>query len=307
MIGAGGQARITAARERVIGVDRRVCSAEEQGKHTKQEQICHASITLFVMRHRPARRFPALAVLAAAVAFGGFLSMARAECIGEDGGSSLVTDIRGGDTLILEDGRSVRLAGVLLPRRAGEGDVTAGARTAAEKAVSDLAAGQKVELRLDAGRRDRYGRLLAQIFVIRDGERLWLQQRLIAAGLGRVISSRDNRICATELLGFEKSARETSQGQWRTGLFSIKSAAFEDILAGLAQSHEIVEGRIENVAEVRGRTYLNFGKNWKRDFTVTVAGDAAKQFTGASALAISMAAWFACAAGSRTLTAHRSA
>jgi hypothetical protein len=57
-------------------------------------------------------------------------------------------------------------------------------------------------------------------------------------------------------------------------------ASSEDVLAGLAQSYEVVEGRIETVAEVRGRTYLNFGRNWRRDFTVTVAGDAAKLFNG---------------------------
>ena len=57
-------------------------------------------------------------------------------------------------------------------------------------------------------------------------------------------------------------------------------AASEDVLSGLAQSYEIVEGRIETVAEVRGRTYLNFGKNWRRDFTITIASDAAKLFEG---------------------------
>jgi micrococcal nuclease len=230
-----------------------------------------------------ARRLPALTGLAAA-AFGCLLSAVHAECTGEDGGSSLVTEIRGGDTLILADGRSVRLAGVLLPRRAGETDVTAEARITAEKAIADLAAGQKVELRLGTGLRDRYGRLMAQVFVIKDGQRVWLQERLIAAGLARVISSRDNRICVTDLLALEKTARETSQGQWRTGLFSVKPAAPEDILSGLAQSYEIIEGRIETVAEVRGRTYLNFGKNWKRDFTVTVSSDAAKLFIDQSAL-----------------------
>ena len=215
---------------------------------------------------------------AAALLLGCLAVPAKAECKGDDGGSSLVAEIRGGDTLILQDGRSVRLAGILLPRRAGAGDVATQAREAAEKAIADLVTGQTVELRLDARRRDRYGRLLAQLFVAKDGQRLWLQEQLVAAGLVRVMSSRENRICVPELLSSERTARETGQGQWRTGLFSIKQAASEDILSGLAQSYEIVEGRVENVAEIRGRIYLNFGKNWRRDFTVTIPNDATRLF-----------------------------
>ena len=240
---------------------------------------------MVVQRPRPSWRSLLLAAFAATVASGCFMSAVRAECTGDDGGSSLVADIRGGDTLILEDGRSARLAGVLLPKRTGGSGVAAEARTGAEKAVADLIAGQKVELRLDSGHRDRYGRLLAQIFVTKDGQRVWVQERLIASGLARVISSKDNRLCVPELLAVEKTARETGQGQWRTGLFSVKAASSEDMLLGLAQSYEIVEGRIENVAEVRGRTYLNFGRNWRRDFTVMVPSDAAKLFAGQTDLA----------------------
>ena len=240
---------------------------------------------MFVPRLRPSWRSFVLAAFAATLASGCFMSAVHAECAGDDGGSSLVADIRGGDTLILEDGRSARFAGVLLPKRTGGSGVTAEARTTAEKAIADLVTGQKVELRLDSGHRDRYGRLLAQIFVTKDGQRIWVQERLIALGLARVISSKDNRLCVPELLGVEKTARETSQGQWRTGLFSVKPATSEDMLLGLTQSYEIVEGRIENVADVRGRTYLNFGKNWRRDFTVAVPSDVARLFAGQTDLA----------------------
>jgi endonuclease YncB( thermonuclease family) len=205
---------------------------------------------------------------------------ANAECTGEDAGSSLVTEIRGGDTLILQDGRSVRLAGVLLPRRGGNGDVAAAAREAAERTLADLILNQVVELRLDERRRDRYGRVLAELFVSKDGQQVWVQERLIASGVAEVMSSKDNRRCIAELLNVENVARESKQGQWGTGLFSIQSASAEDILADLAQSYEIVEGRVENVAEVGNRIYLNFGKNWRRDFTIAIPKEAARLFDG---------------------------
>jgi endonuclease YncB( thermonuclease family) len=205
---------------------------------------------------------------------------ARAECAGEDGGSSVVSEIRGGDTLILGDGRSLRLAGALIPRRGVGGDSGPGAREETERVIAGLLLGQRAALHLDAGRRDRYGRLLAQIFIEKDGQRVWVQHQIISSGLARVISSRDSRLCIAELLAAENAAREARRGYWGTGLFAVRPAGAEDLLAGLAQNYEIIEGRVENVAEVRGRTYLNFGRNWRRDFTAAISSEAARLFPG---------------------------
>ena len=107
-----------------------------------------------------------------------------------------------------------------------------------------------------------------------------MQERLIASGVAEVMSSKDNRRCIPELLSVENTARESRQGQWGTGLFSIQPASAEDTLANLAQSYAIVEGRVENVAEAGNRIYLNFGKNWRRDFTIAVPKEAAALFEG---------------------------
>ena len=37
-----------------------------------------------------------------------------------------------------------------------------------------------------------------------------------------------------------------------------------------ARGFQIVEGRVLKVAITRRRTYLNFGRDWKRDFTIVV-------------------------------------
>lgn len=225
---------------------------------------------------------PSLAFALALLAWLGMAHAAKAAtgCQGDDGGSSLVTEIRGGDTLILEDGRAVRPMGVLIPKRASEAGVTAQARYDAEKALSELVLGKVVFFSLDTRTRDRYGRLLAQISVAHGAERIWVQERLIAQGLARVISFKDNRRCVLELLALEAAAREGRQGHWASGIFTVKTAAAEQTLSDLAQSYEIVEGKIENVAEVKGRIYLNFGSNWRKDFTVTIASEAAKLFPG---------------------------
>lgn len=211
-----------------------------------------------------------------------FAAGAHAECKGEDGGAGIVTEIQEGETLILEDGRAVRPAGVLGPKRARGGPASE-ARGEMEKALSDLTLGKKVALRLGERKRDRYGRLLAQIMVTGDTETIWLQERLIAEGMARVISFPENRLCTAELLASEENARQARKGLWKSGFFAIRSADGEDLLSRLAQSYEIVEGEVRSVADIKGRTYVNFGDNWRKDFTAFISPQAAKLFGGAPA------------------------
>lgn len=202
--------------------------------------------------------------------------VARAECKGgEDAGAGIVTDIQDGETLVLEDGRAVRPVGVLGPKRARGGPASE-ARGEMEKLVSDLTLGKKVVLHLGERKRDRYGRLLAQIMVIGGNETIWLQERLIAQGMARVISFPENRLCTAELLAIEEEARQAQKGFWKTGFFAVRAANGEDLLSRLAQSYEIVEGEVRSVADIKGKTYVNFGDNWRKDFTAFISPKSAK-------------------------------
>ncbi len=200
-----------------------------------------------------------------------------ADCQGEDGGTALVTEINDGETLILEDGRAVRLSGVIGPKRA-RGGPASDARLQMEKALTELALGKKVALHLDQRKRDRYGRILAQVMIVSEAGPVWLQAELVEAGLNRVISFPENRLCVTELLAKEAAARAAQTGLWKMGFFAVRPAESEDFLYTLVQSYEIVEGRVSNVAEIRGRTYINFGQNWKRDFTAFISEQSARLF-----------------------------
>lgn len=203
---------------------------------------------------------------------------AHAGCQGEDGGSGVVTGVSEGDTLILDDGRAVRLAGVIGPKRARSGPASE-ARALMEKAVAELTLGKKVSLLLGERRHDRYGRILAQIMAAGQDGPLWVQGRIVEDGLARVISFADSRLCASELLAKENLAREAKKGFWQTGYFATKPAEAENLLFRLAQSYEIVEGEVRNVTEIKGRTYINFGENWRRDFTIFVSAQSARLFT----------------------------
>jgi endonuclease YncB( thermonuclease family) len=207
------------------------------------------------------------------------VTQAYAACGGEEAGRGVVTEISGGETLVLDDGRAIRLTGILGPKRAAQGPASE-ARDEMEKALSDLTLGKQVSLRIGERKRDRYGRLLAHVMLVDEagGETEWVQGRLVADGFARVISFEDNRLCVSELLTLEEAARHERKGLWGNGFFAVRPAMAEDQLYRLAQSYEIVEGRVVDVAAVKGRTYLNFGKDWKRDFTAFVPAKTAGMF-----------------------------
>lgn len=225
-----------------------------------------------------------------------------ADCPGESGGTSVVTAIHDGEILILEDGRTVRLAGMFTPKRAQDGPL-AEARAAMENALRGLVLGKKIELRLSEKQRDRYGRLMAHAFVADGDERQWVQEKIIGDGLARVISSWDGRACVGALLASENGAREAKRGLWQSGYFTVRSAEAEPLLTGLARSYEIVEGQVRNVAEIRGRIYINFGQDWRRDFTAFVSEKGARLFEDPAAAVATSAAAAASSSGARSVDA----
>jgi len=134
-----------------------------------------------------------------------------------------------------------------------------------------LLAGKAVVLKGFGSDRDRYGRLVAQVFLVDPGSERWVQRELIASGDARVAARVGDRACASELLGDERRARQAMLGVWSDPYYGMRRA--EDA-AGLLTDRgrfAIVEGAVLSVRESGGTIYVNFGKRWSEDFTVTVA------------------------------------
>jgi endonuclease YncB( thermonuclease family) len=93
-----------------------------------------------------------------------------------DGPKGTVTQIVDGDTLMLDNGLVVRLIGIQAPHlglgRPGLDDWPKAA--ASKQALSDLTLNKPVLLRYGGEQKDRYGRLLAQVF-LRDAAGTWVQ------------------------------------------------------------------------------------------------------------------------------------
>ena len=69
------------------------------------------------------------------------------------------------------------------------------------------------------------------------------------------------------MLVIEHRARSARLGIWSHPRYRVRAASEADASLG---SFQLVEGRVKAAAVVRGRGYLNFGDDWREDFTVSI-------------------------------------
>jgi micrococcal nuclease len=197
-----------------------------------------------------------------------------------DGPRGTVTEVVDGDTVFLDNGLQVRLIGTQAPKLplGRDGFETWPMADEAKAALEDLVLGQNVIVRYVGEDRDRYDRVLGQMFVeVGDGE-VWVQEKMLLDGLARVYSFADNRSCLATLFAAEERARTMQLGIWTDTYYQIRRADRPQALLERVDHYEIVEGRVF-LAEAAGQgVYLNFGRIWKEDFTVVIGGGALRLF-----------------------------
>ncbi len=196
----------------------------------------------------------------------------------EEGGEARIVEIIDGDTVRLADGRRLRLVGIQAPKQP-PGKQRSRPRRLADKAraaLGVLARGRRVRLGYGGRRLDRHDRVLAHLYLA-DGANTgaWLQGRLLAAGLARVRSRADNRALIARMLILERQARTKKIGIWGDDDYRVRTVAESHRFIG---SFQLVEGRVHAVATVRGRVYLNYGEDWRSDFTVVIGGRVRRRF-----------------------------
>ena len=191
-----------------------------------------------------------------------------------------VVGVPDGATLILSSGEKVRLSGIQAPKlyAPDEAGMNWPLAEDARDRLDALAAGQAIALSAGKAVRDRHGRLIGQTYLA-DGT--WLQREMIADGLARAYSFADNRDCAAELLAAERQARADRLGIWNDPFYAVRDAAKPQAILARAGAFELVEGRVLTAAKSGATVYLNFGRYWKEDFTVTIDARAQKLFAAA--------------------------
>lgn len=171
-------------------------------------------------------------------------------------------------TVELEDGRKIYLSGLDFPDldyyAPGELAVTA------QKIMADMLEGKDVTLYQtksgDRGRTNRMGDHLAHLQ--RKEGSLWVQGTLLSLGLARVRTTADTPEMASQMYSIESQARLEKLGLWSIVAFQISTPDDAEKFIG---TYHVVEGQILGATMKKNRLYLNFGKNWKNDFTVSIS------------------------------------
>jgi len=192
----------------------------------------------------------------------------------EQGGAHVVQSVVDGDTVVLESGKQVRFVGIQAPKLplGRKGFKKWPLADEAKAHLEKKALGKTVTLHFGGARQDRHGRILAHL-ITEDG--LWLQGEMLKNGLARVYTFPDNRAVVPDLLAAEREARTNNRGIWAHPFYRRLTP---DALGKYRGTFQLIEGKVLDAAKVRRTHYLNFGADWRTDFTVKIDKRALKAF-----------------------------
>lgn len=190
-------------------------------------------------------------------------------------GTVRVDKVIDGQSVLMNDGRIVRLLGIDYPTMAGD---TEGGPAIAGKAALEqlLPTGKEVMLyqnkNREHGRMNRMGHTLAHLVIKDRGE--WVNGTLVARGIAWAVTDAANPAMADQLYALEAKARAGKKGLWAQGSpFGLLTA---DTAAQGNGTFRVVEGTVNRAATSKNNLYLNFGSDWKKDFTVMITPDIRK-------------------------------
>ncbi|HPD82866.1 MAG: thermonuclease family protein [Alphaproteobacteria bacterium] len=134
------------------------------------------------------------------------------------------------------------------------------------------------------GRLNRMNHELGHIVTKKDD--VWIQGLLLSHGLARVYTASNAPEMVDQMFKIEQMARQGEKGMW--GAESEFPLLAPDTASQAIGNLAIVEGTIRKTATVRNNIYLNFGDDWKTDFTVMLSPEVRKKLSHRNINALDM-------------------
>lgn len=194
-------------------------------------------------------------------------------------GTARVTQVIDPQTVQFQDGTLVHLTGLDLPDYTPDdaGDLS----VMAMSVLKDMLVGKDVNFyqRKDKelGLVNRMEHKIGHLERKEDGA--WIQGTLVSLGIARVRTTQRNPEMAGQLYELEMRAREEKSGLWAEAPYSVLKPEETPTHVG---SFAVVEGTIKSAAMNKNRVYLNFGDDWRTDFTVSIAPEHRRAFSRAN-------------------------
>ncbi len=222
------------------------------------------------------------------------------QACGETGQPARLAAVESAQVLRLDDGRAVRLADIG-PGTASDREPVTGASGEAWADETVLRTGRALMLYAASKTPDRWGRMVAHVRALpgdhpvgepvvgesstgagaaADHADVWVSGLMVEQGLAVVMPGDGPVACIDALYGREIRARAARRGLWRNPENRVLRAN-DPALAEAAGGWRIVAGRVISVGETKSTHYLNFGRDWSTDFTVTVRASDVQRFAAA--------------------------
>ncbi len=167
-----------------------------------------------------------------------------------------VAYVHDGDTVALADGRKLRIVGINTPELGFKGASPEAFATEARDALrAQLASRREIGLRFDQQQKDRYGRVLAHVF-LENGVSLTAQ--LLEQGYGSALAVPPNLWNADCYRAAEREARTRRRGIWVLPAYQHTDAAVVDLDAS---GYKILQGRVSRWVARGGATALYLDGN----------------------------------------------
>jgi endonuclease YncB( thermonuclease family) len=181
----------------------------------------------------------------------------------------VVRQVLDGDSLVLADGRELRLIGINAPEFGKDGRPDEPLARAARERLQVLVEGREANLALEEEQRDRYGRWLVHLRLA-DGRSV--EEILLREGLACAIAIPPNLNELARHQAAAAEARRARRGLWGHAYFAARPA---ERLAPADTGFRFVQGRVTHSGQSRKFVYLDLGpqvalrigrRDWERYF-----------------------------------------
>lgn len=112
-------------------------------------------------------------------------------------------------------------------------------------------------------------------YIVRD-DGWFAQGELVEQGLAFAYPSQSHYAVADMIYNAEAKARDAKIGFWADDEWGIHTP---ETIEGIENKFAIVEGQVQAVASRNNVIYINFGENWRDDFTVAVDSGLRRDFS----------------------------
>ena len=174
----------------------------------------------------------------------------------------------------LQDGRIVQLSSVEIPDNASANPGPIASK-AFEQLKTQLENKQAIFYQTKSeteGRRNRMGHYLGHLETHQD--KIWIQGLLLKNGLARIQPGAHNTEMASQMMALENEAIKEKRGIWASDQFGMLTPDKAD---SAMNNWAIVEGVITKTGMSNNIVFLNFGDDWRKDFTIGIEGEVRRQ------------------------------